>query len=193
MSVLLRRIHMYAGLFLAPWVLMYAISTIAMNHRDHLGTKAPEFTREYERAYPAVFSDDVTPRQKGEQILRDLGMEGAFTVGRPSADGTIVINRQDLVRPRRVTYTPSTGAVVVEAAEVTPPQVLERMHRRRGYAQTFAQDWIWGWIVEAFVIVSLVWAFTGLWMWWELRVTRRLGALCLVGGLATFVFFLVTI
>ena len=184
---------MYAGLFLAPWVLMYAVSTIAMNHREHLGTEPPAFSKEYDRAYTAAFSDGVTPRQKGEQILRDLGLEGAFSVGRPAADGTLVINRQDLVRPRRITYKPASNSVLVETAEVTAPQVLERMHRRRGYAQPFARDRIWGVLVDAFVVLSLVWAFTGVWLWWELKVTRRLGAVCLVGGLALFILFLVTI
>ncbi len=28
----LRRAHMYAGLFLVPWVLIYATSTMVMNH-----------------------------------------------------------------------------------------------------------------------------------------------------------------
>lgn len=193
MSTLLRRIHMYAGLFLAPWVLMYAVSTIAMNHREHLGTKPPVFSKEYERRYNAVFSDSVTPRQRAEQILRDLGMDGAFNVGRPAADGTLVINRQDLVRPRRVTYKPVNNTVLVESAEVSGPQVLERMHRRRGYAQPYARDRIWGVLVDAFVAISLIWAFTGAWLWWELKVTRRFGALCLAGGLALFVLFLVTI
>jgi hypothetical protein len=184
---------MYAGLFLAPWVLMYAVSTIAMNHREHLGTGPPAFSKEYDRAYTAAFSEGVTPRQKGEQILRDLGLEGAFNVGRPAADGTLVINRQDLVRPRRITYKPASNSVLVESAEVTAPQVLERMHRRRGYTQPFTKDRIWGALVDAFVVLSLVWAFTGVWLWWELKVTRRFGALCLVGGLALFVLFLVTI
>ena len=32
-SKLVRRTHMYLALFLFPWVLMYAVSTLAMNHR----------------------------------------------------------------------------------------------------------------------------------------------------------------
>ena len=82
---------------------------------------------------------------------------------------------------------------MVESAEVTGTQVLERMHRRRGYAQPFAQDSIWGVIVDAFVVVSLLWAFTGVWLWWELKVTRRFGALCLALGMALFAVFLLTI
>jgi hypothetical protein len=33
-SRIIRRVHMYLALFLAPWMLMYALSAIAMSH-DH--------------------------------------------------------------------------------------------------------------------------------------------------------------
>ena len=32
-SKIVRRTHMYLALFLAPWMMGYAVSTIAMNHR----------------------------------------------------------------------------------------------------------------------------------------------------------------
>ena len=32
-SLIIRRTHMYLGLFLFPWMLMYALSTMVMNHR----------------------------------------------------------------------------------------------------------------------------------------------------------------
>ena len=32
-SLIIRRIHLYLALFLTPWMLMYAISTVVMNHR----------------------------------------------------------------------------------------------------------------------------------------------------------------
>ena len=36
-SKVIRRTHMYVALFLAPWVLMYALSTMVMNHRCRYG------------------------------------------------------------------------------------------------------------------------------------------------------------
>ena len=43
---------------------------------------------------------------------------------------------------------------------------------------------------RGFVAGVIFWALSGLWMWWELKVTRRLGALALAGGVALFAFFL---
>ena len=35
-SRLVRRVHMFTGLFLAPWMLMYALSTLVMTHREYV-------------------------------------------------------------------------------------------------------------------------------------------------------------
>jgi len=37
------------------------------------------------------------------------------------------------------------------------------------------------------------WAASGLWLWWELKSTRRWGALSIVGGFGLFALFLCTI
>jgi len=52
---------------------------------------------------------------------------------------------------------------------------------------------IWAVSVDIFIVAMLVWAGTGLWMWWEMSVTRKVGALCLLGSALVFTFFLVTI
>jgi hypothetical protein len=36
---LVRRVHMYLGLFLAPWMFMYAVSTLVMNHREFVQSR----------------------------------------------------------------------------------------------------------------------------------------------------------
>ena len=37
MSRLVRRVHMFTGLFLAPWMLRHALSTLVMAHREFAG------------------------------------------------------------------------------------------------------------------------------------------------------------
>jgi hypothetical protein len=74
---LVRRIHMYLALFLAPWMLMYAASTVIMNHGR---TASPAFELEWVQAYSAVFPDGTPPTRIADQILRDLGLEGAHGV-----------------------------------------------------------------------------------------------------------------
>ena len=37
------------------------------------------------------------------------------------------------------------------------------------------------------------WVLSGLWMWWEMKVTRGLGLAALLGGVGLFAFYLLTL
>jgi hypothetical protein len=71
--------------------------------------------------------------------------------------------------------------------------MLERFHRRRGYATGYALDTVWAVTVDVAIGAMMFWVLSGLWMWWEMKVTRPLGALAFVGGAGLFVLFLATI
>jgi len=175
---------------------MYALSTLVMNHRAHFsGEQGPgpgPMTIEREFVYDGVFSEGVTLRDQSEQILASLGIDGAHTASRTSS-GAVVIMRNDLMTPRRVTYTPADQKVAVEVGEVRPNAVLERFHRRRGYRTGYILDTVWAVTVDLVIAALVVWAVSGVWMWWRMKTTRRAGFACGLAGLALFVVFLVTI
>ena len=195
-SLLIRRTHMYLALFLFPWLLMYALSTAAMNHRalfvDESGGGAPQFEREREMVYDGVFPTDAELRTISRQILSALDLDGAHGVTRRK-DGAIVISRNDLLTPRRITYMPATHALLVERLPHRTNAMLERFHRRRGYATGYTMDTAWAVTVDVAIGAMIFWVLSGLWMWWEMKVTRRLGALALAGGACLFALFLATI
>ena len=47
--------------------------------------------------------------------------------------------------------------------------------------------------VDLFIAAVIFWVFSGVWMWWELKTTRRWGALAAVGGIALFGVFLIAL
>src|SRR4051812_38588938 len=145
-SKFVRRSHMYVALFLSPWLLMYALSTLAMNHRgifvQKYGAGPAPFQVERELTYAGNFAPDTTPQDMARQILVSLDLDGAHAVNR-RPDGSLVINRADLVSPRRITYTPLNQRLVVEKMEARPNALLDRFHRRRGFATGYALDTVW--------------------------------------------------
>ena len=157
-SKLIRRTHMYLGLFLAPWLLMYAASTFAMNHRAWFRSNAA-FTAERE---------DVYRGQEPAQLLRDLGIEGAHNVNTSPDGQRVTILRHDLVAPRRVVVTRADNRVVVEKQVFKMPAFLERFHRRRGYQFSYALDDSWAFSVDLAIAALVFWSLSGLWLWWEL-------------------------
>jgi hypothetical protein len=183
-SKLVRRTHMYLALFLAPWILGYAVSTVAMNHQWTGGP--PSFIPEREQAYATRFAPGTPPLEMGRQILADLGLEGAYGVQGSAEAGRLVINRQDLVTPRRIVFTPADQRLVVERAEFQSGGLLNRFHRRRGYQQPYAADRLMAASVDAVIVAMVFWGLSGLWMWWEMRATRWWGLASMAAGLALF-------
>ena len=181
---------MYLALFLAPWMLAYALSTIAMNHRMPRPTN---FITESEQPYPNTFEPGTPPREIAQQILADLKLDGAFAVQGPAPDGRITINRQSMLSPRRITFTPGDRRLVVERMELETSGFLNRFHRRRGYQQPYAADLAMAISVDAVIVAMVFWALSGLWMWWEMRATRWWGLACTVTGLGIFTLFVLTI
>lgn len=177
---------MYLALVLAPWILGYAISTIAMNHRWIGGP--PSYVFEREQPYETRFPPDTPAREVGRQILADLDLAGAFSTQGPSADGRVTVLRQDLVTPRRIAYVPAQRTLRIERVEFAAGPFLNRLHRRRGYQQPYAADRVMAVAVDAVIVAMVLWALTGLWMWWEMRATRRWGLVAAASGIAVFVF-----
>jgi len=188
---------MYLALFLTPWVLMYSVSTFVMNHRVWFrglyGGPPPPFVLEREMNYSASFPGDATPKQVARQILTSLNLDGAFNSSRRGRDGAYIIQRIDPITPRRITYIPSEAKLTIEKLPWESRAFLERMHRRRGYQHDEALEDLWAFSVDLFIAGMLFWILSGLWMWWELRVTRKLGGVFALGGIALFGFFLLAI
>jgi hypothetical protein len=195
-SKLVRRTHMYLALFLTPWMLMYAVSTFVMNHRaifiEKYGRGPAPFEKERETTYNGTFADDADPKTVARQLLASLELDGAHGVSRRK-DGSIVVNRQDLVNPRRIVYTPADRKIVIEKQQHRSNAFLERFHRRRGYQTGYALDTVWAVTVDLVIVAMIFWVASGLWMWWEMKVTRALGALAMLGGLGLFAFYLFTL
>ncbi len=196
-SKVLHRTHLYLALFLMPWMLMYALSTMAMNHREtfkaYYGGRLVEYRKVEEQIYTGMFAEGAGSRIVAEQILNDLDLDGTHTVRGRLDRGRITILRQDPITPKRITYTTKDRRVVVEEQIFRPPSFLESLHRRRGYGHEYVLEDVWAFSVDLVILAMVFWAVSGIWMWWEVRSTRGLGALCAGVGVLLFLFFVLTL
>jgi len=183
-SQLVRQVHRYAALFLMPWLLLYACSTLVMNHRAWFQAEDP-WRVERRQALELPADSTATRAARSEQVLRALGLAGGFRLLRSGDSSTFSILRTAAIQPRRVTYDVGLGTAVVERQPFRIQPFLEGLHRRHG-SNGFRADDLWARAVDLTVLGMLLWICSGLWMWWEMKVTRRLGALLALGGLALF-------
>jgi hypothetical protein len=187
---------MYLALFLFPWVAMYALSTLVMNHRAIFAARYGEgpipYEHERQLVYDGNFPADADLRTVSTQILISLGLDGAHNVARGSG-GRIIITRNDLTTPRRLTYSPVDRSIVIERLQPRSNEFLERFHRRRGYATGYALDTVWAGTVDVFIVSTIFWVLSGLWMWWEMKATRGLGLAAIASGVTLFALYLATL
>ena len=175
---------------------MYGLSTMAMNHHHSLralyGGQAPAFLPDRAESYTRTFDDEFTKQQIARQILIDLDLDGRFRVnGDPASRLTIL--RIDPVSPTRVIYLPQKQQITVEVQQLRTPNMLARLHMRQGFRSEYAVDDAWAVSVDLVIGARLFWVGSGLWLWWELKVTRRLGGLAMLAGVGLFALFLLTI
>lgn len=196
LSKLLRRIHLYTGFFLAPWVLMYAVSTVAMNHRAFFSGEAEEglrWEKRSEHAFDGVLPEGGTAGTQARVILASLNLDGAHNARWSKDKSALVVQRQRLRDPLRITCTPGDGKVIVEGQQAKTSALLERMHRRRGYQQDYYADDVWAFIVDLFIVAMVFWVVSGFILWWQMKATRRVGLAFALGGLAVFIGYAITL
>jgi hypothetical protein len=112
--------------------------------------------------------------------------------GHPSGDVTVT-SVPELVFPVEVdgktwtaTYNPMTGAVGGTPADAKPEtelgwrRFLLRLHTAHGYPGEQNARWFWAVIVDVMAGVMCFWGLSGLLMWWQIKATRKAGAVVLV-------------
>jgi hypothetical protein len=195
LSRLIRRIHMFTGLFLAPWMLMYALSTLVMTHRDFVvsfyPSKSPPMIAERELDYSRSFPATAPREEIAVQILRDVGLEGNHYVSGGRNGKPLVVNRAHALNTRRITFDPANHKIVIQREAFRALTFLERMHRRRGYDHPYVPDDMWGFTVDVAVAAMVFWSLSGVWLWWELKPTRTWGTFSAASGFALFAIFLI--
>src|SRR6478672_6293777 len=153
-SRLVRRIHMFTGLFLAPWMLMYALSTLVMTHHEYVASwyasKNPAMVTERELEYSRSFPTNMPREEIAQQILQDIGLDGTHDVHGGRNGSPLVINRQHALTPQRITFDPTKSKVVIEREQFRASNFLNRMHRRRGY-NPYGLENTWGVTVDVAV------------------------------------------
>ncbi|MEO6244215.1 MAG: PepSY-associated TM helix domain-containing protein [Opitutaceae bacterium] len=196
-NLLFRRTHLYLGLLLIPWMLVYAGSTFVFNHAEHFRSLRaadpqwlPLWEKDYALAAP-VGTDPGTLRITARKILADHGLSGAFNVRRQGE--RLNLNVQNFWYPKRLTYDIGANQLRAEQKRFAWVDLLIRLHERTGYGQGGVLNNLWALAVDVYCVTMLVWIATGLYLWWKLAVTRRWGFLALGGGLATMVALLLTV
>ena len=57
---------------------------------------------------------------------------------------------------------------------------LTRLHQVHGYTYSLGARWVWAVFVDLMSGVMVFWGISGVFMWWQIKMTRTLGWLTLL-------------
>ena len=185
-----RRAHLYTGLFLLPWVIMFGVSTIPINHQ---APEAVEWTRIAEHPFDAPLpgpSDNLRPL--GRLMMNAAGIEGGYWVYQVNPR-QVETGHPDFLSPVRLNYLLQETRLIVERRPFSLRPFLTGMHTRGGYDMGGVGDSVWAVFVDLLCAGLILWIGSGIYMWWGLPSTRRWGWIALGCGGVCFTVIIVTL
>jgi hypothetical protein len=185
-----RRAHLYTGLFLLPWVIMFGVSTIPINHQS---PEPAAWTRLAEHLFDApvpASSEDLRPL--GREMMNAAGLEGGYYVYRVNPR-QVQAGHPRFLAPLRISYFPEERRLVVEQRPFSLRPFLSGMHTRGGYDMGGFWDSVWAVFVDAVSIGLILWIASGIYMWWGLPSTRGWGWIALGAGAICFAVIIATL
>ena len=188
-----RDLHLYFGLFVSPFVLLFAASVLFLNHAKvaadrwtsvatYEGLKLPD-------ALEAARGPDAVVRAR--DIMSQLEVSGevgftrytkstnrfAFPVSRPGLEMLVDVdlNARSATLSRRPTSAWESFAY---------------LHKMPGpHNAAIRGNWVatrvWRWVADATVYLVLFISISGVYLWWAIKAERKLGAALLSAGAAT--------
>lgn len=197
-----RQLHLYGGLFLCPFLLIFAVSTIQLNHDWY--RPPDETTTTVALPIPAALLVDVTSRQ----VTDDMTFEERAAAGQPLLDHIVTtldlrgeIAGAGVVRNGRTMLNVARPGIVqrvvvnVRTQEATITELKQGLFGTMRYLHLNPgphrqPQWIgtkaWGWIADATVYVTLLLTLSGVYLWMFIREERKSGIAVLGAGAVSF-------
>jgi hypothetical protein len=191
-----RDLHLYLGLIMSPFVLLFAISVFFLTHR---------------------WLPKIGPRTSSERIVSALPLPAELDKlsGRPLVDalrpvlefakvpGEVgfvqhLVREQMLIIPVIIPGRETTVTVCMTNREATIitremgiASALVTLHKSPGgHGPTIRMNWLymkaWRWLADATVYLILFISLSGVYLWYALRSERKIGYALLAAGAVSF-------
>jgi hypothetical protein len=189
-----RELHLYAGLFVSPFLLLFAVSVFFLNHakvqpdawtdvRTFSSLRIPEMLEQAQGMAGVVAA---------QAIARQVGFDGEIGFTRFNRQtGQFVFPISKPGREASVTVDSQAGVVTVFARETSFWESLAYLHKMPGpHNVTIRGNWlptvVWRGFADGTIYLTLFLTISGLYLWWAIRAERRTGLVIVSMGLLTF-------
>ncbi|MEK7684534.1 MAG: PepSY-associated TM helix domain-containing protein [Verrucomicrobiota bacterium] len=193
-----RDLHLYLGLFLCPFLLVFAVSTLLLNHKGP-PSAAASGSPPPKKSVPIAVPDGAGTLEQARNILRQLHVTGEIDyVSHRAKEERLLIPVSKPGESTRVEVDLRAQTATVERQEQGLGTALIYLHKMPGpHNVKIRGNWIymvgWGVLADATVCGALFLTISGLYLWWMLKAQRKIGWAFLGGGVLSAVALVVAI
>jgi hypothetical protein len=176
----IRKVHLYTGLVVLLFLMMYFVSGYVIIHRPWFGGQQGKPPANVRTEPLAGYAGSREPEALAAYLAERFELRGRVNVP-PAARQPAKAIRFNVVRPGTIQQVevPNDGdTVTITTTRENVAGVLAQLHRVHGYGG--------GWIWNAFVFFNdlasascIVFALTGVYLWWKTVKRKIWGVLCL--------------
>ena len=190
-----RNLHLYLGLFLSPFVLVFGISTVILNHPAPAPARAAQALREVKDVEVPRGLEKLQGIERLEalkSVMRQAGVSGEIDFVRyvPKENRMIVPVRKP-GQETTLDLNLTTGRLQVERRNTGVQDALVYLHKSPGpHNAAVRGNWVytrlWGGLADATVYMLLLISVTGVYLWAVLKAERKIGLVLLGAGALSF-------
>jgi len=186
-----RDLHLYAGLFASPFVIVYAVSALLLVHAylPWGGRSAPPSET---RTVRIAVRDAEDGLAVASQVRAQVGVRGEIGyVARKPGSPRLNFPIESPGRTTSVHVDLAAGTATVETKPTGVWDALIYLHKMPGpHNANIRGNWLftrlWGWLADASVYLLLFLSASGIYLWLVLRAERRTGLIALGAGVLSF-------
>lgn len=175
--------HLYTGLFLVPWMAIYATSAFCLNHDRWFPPIFQSWQTVKEVDFTADKSTGPEPAEQARALLKELGLDGPHRImGDPTAK-EMVVWRSCSSGDYRITWRRDKSRVTIQRQQpFSVLRLVHSLHFVRGYDRRYLAAAGWALSVDVVVISTWFWVISGVYIWARRPKKRAAGGICLVAG-----------
>ena len=167
----IRRIHLYTGVGLLAFVVMYFVTGYVLIHHDWFPASEPVKSIREAALTPAT---GASPEEYSALLQRQFGLAGKRQPPVRMKDGGW---KFQFVRPgvwHEAVVPPAGGTVNITTSHFSTRQMLVHFHRLHGYGGGWLYD-LWMVMYDLASASMILFAVSGIYLWYKLTKRRLLG------------------
>lgn len=183
---LLKQIHLISSIILFSFVFIFLITGIVVVNRNLF--EDPQTEMVYKKV-PVDKSIIESPEEFADYLKRNFGFKGRETINQQK-NGNWVYNFNFQGKNHQVTLPPAQDTLHIRSniQEMTLLSVSTKLHHMRGFKGGWEYT-LWAVFYELTAISLIVFAVTGILMWFKTKLRYQSGWWFLIAGMAIPVMF----